>query len=112
LVVITLRASPTQAGLVSAARFAPFLLVSLFAGVWIDRVRRRRVLIVTDLGRALLLGLIPFLALIGRLGVGSVAVLALRTGMLTVFFDVGYLSYVPSVVGLEELPRANGTLEV
>jgi MFS family permease len=112
LVVITLRASPTQAGLVSAARFAPFLVVSLFAGVWIDRVRRRRVLIVTDLGRALLLGLIPFLALIGRLGIGSVVLIAFLTGMLTVFFDVGYLSYVPSVVGLEELPRANGTLEV
>ncbi len=53
---LTLQATPVQMGLLKAAQFAPFLLIGLMAGVWVDRRRRRPILIVTDLGRALLLG--------------------------------------------------------
>src|SRR4030088_911667 len=61
---LVLDASPAQMGLLSAFEFAPFLLLSLFAGVWVDRVRRRPVLIVADIGRAVILGSIPVAAIL------------------------------------------------
>src|ERR1700694_151685 len=64
---LVLNASPSQMGLLGAFEFAPFLLLSLFAGVWVDRLRRRPILILADLGRALLLGSIPVAALFGAL---------------------------------------------
>src|ERR1700692_2544300 len=60
---LVLNASPFQMGLLGAFEFAPFLLLSLFAGVWVDRLRRRPILILADLGRALLLRSIPDAAL-------------------------------------------------
>src|SRR5687768_18492145 len=60
---LTLQATPTQMGILGAAEFAPFLLVSLFAGVYVDRMRRRPILMWANLGRAALLGLIPLSAL-------------------------------------------------
>src|ERR1043165_1938309 len=60
-----LGASPAEMGLLGAFEFAPFLLLSLFAGVWVDRLRRRPILIAADIGRALLLGSIPGAALLG-----------------------------------------------
>jgi MFS family permease len=57
--VLTLQATPAQLGALNAARYAPFLLVTLFAGVWVDRGRRRPVLIGANLGRMVLLLLIP-----------------------------------------------------
>src|SRR5579883_244040 len=57
--VLILKATPMQLGFLNAAGFAPFLFVTLFAGVWIDHHRRRPVLIVTNIARALLLGLVP-----------------------------------------------------
>src|SRR5712692_9482817 len=65
--VLLLRATPVQTGLLYAAQFAPFLVLTLFAGVLVDRMRRRPILIVADLGRALLLGLIPLFAWLGWL---------------------------------------------
>src|SRR5919204_4284559 len=59
---LVLGASPSQMGLLFTLQAAPSLLVSLFAGVWVDRVRRRPVLIAADLGRALLLGSVPLAA--------------------------------------------------
>lgn len=64
--VLTLNASPAQMGILGAVEFAPFLLIGLFAGVWVDRMRRRPILIAADIGRALLLGSIPLMAALGR----------------------------------------------
>ena len=64
---LTLDATPWQMGLLSAAGGAPILLVGLFAGVWVDRVRRRPVMIATDLGRAVLLLIVPLAAVVGAL---------------------------------------------
>src|SRR5438874_7367780 len=109
---LVLDASPAQMGLLSAFEFAPFLLLSLFAGVWVDRVRRRPVLIVADIGRAVILGSIPVAAVLGVLRIEQLYVVGLLTGVLTVFFDVAYQAYLPVLVSREHLVEGNSKLEV
>jgi MFS family permease len=109
---LVLNASPVEMGLLGAFNFAPFLLLSLFAGVWVDRMRRRPVLIVADIGRVLLLGSIPAAALLGVLRMEQLYVVGLLTGALTVFFDVAYQSYLPVLVSREHLVEGNSKLEV
>src|SRR5258708_22980422 len=65
--VLVLRASPWQMGLLSAAGSAPVLVIGLLAGAWVDRLRRRPILIAADLGRAVLVASIPVAAVVGRL---------------------------------------------
>src|SRR3984893_17511212 len=76
---LVLNASPAQMGLLGAFEFAPFLLLSLFAGVWVDRSPRRPILIVADLGRALLLATIPIAALLGVLRIEHLYVVGVLT---------------------------------
>jgi len=109
---LVLNASPSQMGLLGAFEFAPFLLLSLFAGVWVDRLRRRRILILADIGRALLLGTIPATALLGVLRIEQLYVVGLLTGVLTVFFDVAYQAYLPALVDRDQLIEGNSKLEV
>src|SRR5579884_2292160 len=78
--VLALSASPGQMGLLSALETAPVLLIGLLAGVWVDRLPRRPILIATDLGRAALLGTIPLAALLGRLSMGHLYLVAALTG--------------------------------
>lgn len=110
--VLTLKANAVEMGILGAAERAPFLLVGLFAGVWVDRMRRRPILIGADVGRALLLGSIPAAALLGRLTVHYLYVVAFLVGILTVFFDVAYQSYLPVLVSRERLVEGNSKLEV
>jgi len=93
--VLVLGAGPEQMGMLAAASRLPYLLVGLFAGVWVDRLRCRSVLVAADFGRAVLLGSIPLAALFGALRIEHVFVVAFLAGVLTVFFDVAYQSYVP-----------------
>ena len=109
--VYTLSANARQLGLLNAARFAPFLLVTLLAGVLVDRHRRRPILIGSNLGRALLIGLIPLLAAAHWLRMPSLYVLAFAVGVLTVFFDVAYLAYLPSLVDRRVLLEGNTKLQ-
>lgn len=81
--VLTLQATPLQMGVLNAAQFMPFLLVGLFAGVWVDRLPRRSILIGADIGRAVLLGSIPLLALLHQLKIELLYVIAFGVGMLT-----------------------------
>ncbi len=81
--VLTLEATPFQVALVSALEVAPGLLVGLFAGVWVDRLPRRPILIATDLGRALLLGSVPLAALLGLLRIEQLYVVAFGTSLLS-----------------------------
>ncbi len=108
---LTLRATPAQMGVLGAAQFAPFLLIGLFAGVWIDRRRRRPVMIAADVGRAVLFALIPALALLHALRIEQVYVIAFLAGALTLFFDVAYTSYLPSLVARDRLSEGNAKLE-
>ncbi|MCA1644920.1 MAG: MFS transporter [Chloroflexi bacterium] len=110
--VLVLHATPGQMGLLYAAETAPFLVVALAAGVWVDRLRRRPILIGGDLSRALLLAWLPIGALLGVLRIEQLYVVAVLVGLCTVFFDVAYQSFVPVLVGREHLVEGNSKLEV
>lgn len=112
LAALTLRASALQMGLLLAAGQAPFLLCSLPLGVFVDRVRRRPLLIAADIGRALLLTAIPIASLCGLLSFGLLCFVAFLTGCLAIVFDVAHYAYVPSVVPRANLTAANGRLQV
>jgi MFS family permease len=105
--ILLLDASAADLGALRVAELLPAFLVGLVAGAWVDRVRRRPIMIATDLGRALLLATIPVAALAGWLGFGQLIVVAALVSVLSVFFDVAYQSYLPSVVTRERLLDAN-----
>jgi MFS family permease len=109
--VLTLDASAAEVGILNAARFAPFIVLTLFAGVWVDRRRRLPVLIQTNLGRAALMALVPAGAFFGFLGLELLYVVGFLVGVLTVFFDVAYQSYLPSLVSRRQLTAGNSRLE-
>src|SRR5262249_50974574 len=109
---LVLNATPAQMGALNAIEFAPFLLVGLFAGVWVDRLPRRPILIAGDLGRALLLGTIPLAYAFDALRIEQLYVVGFGAGLLTVFFDVAYQSFLPSLVERSQLVEGNSKLEV
>jgi MFS family permease len=109
--IITLRASPQQVGVLTAALFAPYLIVTLFAGQWLDTHRRRPALLLTNAGRFVVLGLIPLLYVLGGLTIALLCVLAFLAGTFSAVFDVAYLVYLPSLVERDQLVDANAKLE-
>ncbi len=109
---LTLAATPWQMGLLTASSTAPILLVGLFAGVWVDRRRRRPVLIASDVGRAVLLLTIPLASVLGLLTIELLCIVALLIGVLNVFFDVAHLAFLPVLVEREHLVDGNAKLEV
>lgn len=111
LAILVLGAKPYQLGLLGGAEFAAFPILGLFAGVWADRLRRRPIMVVADLGRALALASIPLAYLWHALSFAQLYIVALFTGVLTVFFDVSYQAYLPSLVERSELVGANARLE-
>ncbi len=107
-----LRADAYQMGILGALHTASFLLLGLGVGVAVDRIPRRRMLIVTDLGRGLLLATIPLAVFYSTLTLTHLYVVAFLAGVLTAFFDVAYQAYLPSLVSKEQLTSANSKLEV
>jgi MFS family permease len=105
-----LDATPAQMGVLVAAGSAPYLVLGLVAGVWIDRTRRRPVLIAADLGRAALLIAIPLLALAGLLRMELLIVIALGLGTGGMLFELAHPSYLPSLVGPDRLAASNARL--
>ena len=112
MAVLLLDASPGQMGILAAAGTAPFLLCSLLAGVWVDRRRRRPVLVGADLARAGLLLSMPLAAWIGMLRIEQLYLVTFVVGIFSVFFDVADYAYVPSLVGRESVVEANSKLQV
>jgi MFS family permease len=110
--IVVLQATALQMGVLQALETLPFLLISLPAGVWVDRLRRRPLLIVGDLGRAAALAWIPVAHVLGVLAIWQLYVVALIVGVLTVFFDVAYQSYLPSLVGRDQLVDGNAKLQI
>jgi MFS family permease len=112
MAVLLLDASPGQMGVLAAAGTAPFLLCSLLAGVWVDRRRRRPVLVVADLARAGLLLSIPLAAGMGVLRIEQLYLVMFVVGVFSVFFEVADYAYVPSLVGRESVVEANSKLQI
>ena len=112
LAIKTLDASTFAVGALTAVEFAPFLIVGLPAGVIVDRRRRRPVLMIGDLGRAIALFSIPVAWWLGVLTLAQLFVVVFVTGVLTVFFDVAYQSYLPAIVDRDQLGDGNAKLEM
>lgn len=109
--VTMLGADEWEMGLLAAASTAAFLVLGLPAGAWVDRMRKRRVLIAADLARVLLLATVPILALAGVLELWHVITVAAAMGVATLFFDVSYQSYIPLLVEDRQIGEANSKLE-
>src|SRR5438067_1989535 len=88
--ILVLHASTFEVGLIATLESLAFLLITMPAGAWIDRMRYRRVLIVNDIVRLLALGSIPLAHLLDVLTIGQMYVVAFVVSVSTVFFDVAY----------------------
>ena len=111
LLIKVLDAGPFEVGLLTTFEFLAFLVVGLPAGVWVDRMRRRNVLMTADLARALLYGSLPLAWAFDALTLVQVYAVSLVAGACTVFFDVAYQSYLPHLVGRDNLVEGNAKLQ-
>jgi MFS family permease len=110
--IVTLDVSAFKVALLGVVDFAPFILVSLPAGVWVDRMSRKQILVVADVGRAVLLATIPLAYWLDVLTIWQLYAVGFAFGTLTVFFDVAYQAYLPSLVDREQLVEGNAKLEI
>ena len=107
-----LHVSAFKVAALTTVEFLPFLLVSLPAGVWVDRLPRRPILIAGDLARAGLLASIPIVYFLDALTIWQLYGVGFFVGISTVFFDVAYQSYLPSLVERREIVDGNAKLEI
>lgn len=107
---VLLQATAVEMGILGMLQSVPFLLFGLPAGVWADRVRRRPMLIASDIGRAALLASVPIAALLGVLGMRQMYVVAFGMGSLNVIFNVAYGSFLPAVIERDQLQEGNTKL--
>jgi MFS family permease len=108
--LLTLDSTPLEQGFLQAVQAGPVLVTGLFAGVWVDRLRRRPVMILADLARAALLLSIPATALAGKLTMGQLYVVAAAAAIFTALFDAAYPAYLPILVGRDNLVEGNAKL--
>jgi len=108
--LIVLGAGPLQMALIIVAASLAVLLVGLFAGAWVDRLRRRPLLIWADAMRALLLLSIPAAYLAGALRIEQLYLVVFLEGCLGALFDAAYPAYVPSLIGVERVVEGNSKL--
>jgi MFS family permease len=108
----TLGADSFEMGVLVAFSTVPFLIFGLFVGVWVDRSRRRPIMIMSDIGRALSLAMIPLSEFLFGPSMILLYAVSFSVGTLTVFDDVSSYAYVPSLVDQSQLVEANSKLEV
>jgi predicted MFS family arabinose efflux permease len=111
LAVQVLHADELQMGLLGTFEFLAFLVIGLPAGAWVDRWRRKRVLVTNDLVRAVVLASIPLAWALDVLTLAQLLVVALVTGACTVFFDVADQSYLPEIVEPQRIGEGNAKLQ-
>ena len=110
LATISLHASTLEVALLSAATSLAFLLIALQAGAWVDRRRKRPILVWTDLGRALVIATVPVAYAFDALTIWQLYAVAMVSSVLTVFFDVSYQAFLPFLVRKDQLVEANAKL--
>jgi Na+/melibiose symporter-like transporter len=108
--ILVLDATPFQIALIGLSELVPAFLVGLVAGVWVDRLRRRPIMVATDLGRAGVLSTVPLAALLDVLRIEQLYAVAAVASVLTVFFDVANQSHLPLLVKREDLVEGNSKL--
>ncbi len=108
--VLALHVTPTQLGFVRFSETFPYVVCTLLFGAWVDRRRRKPLLILANAARAVLIGLVPLLAALHVLRLSLLAVIAFGVGVFTVLFEVAWLAYVPGLVTSDALVEANGRM--
>ena len=112
--IIILSADSVQVGILNFAGSVPWLIFGLVAGVWIDRHRKQRIMVTSNILRGSILALIPVAAVLGiitRLGLPFLYAISFSVGFLQVFFDITYQSYLPSLVRRDQLVEGNRNLQ-
>lgn len=108
--IYVLGAGALEISAIRSFEFVGWLLVGLVAGAWVDRLRRRPVMIAADLGRAILLGSIPVAAIAGVLGLPQLILVGFLAAMLSTFFNSASTAYLPTIVARARLLAANSAL--
>jgi MFS family permease len=109
--VVYLKATAFEVGALAACQWLPWLLIGLPAGVWVDRSRKRPVLIWCDVVRLLLIGSVPVSAAMNALTIGQLFAVAFATGLATVLFQVAYQSYLPILLERDDLAAGNALMQ-
>jgi len=109
--ILLFKASAFQVGTLSTVEFLPFMLLGLPVGVWVDRLRRRPILVVADVLRLVVISSVPIAYALGALRLAQLYVVGFLSGIGTVFFDVAYGAYLPSLVDRTRLVEGNAKLE-
>ncbi len=112
LAILTFHVDPFELGLLPTLAFLPYPTLGLFVGVWTDRFRKHKIMIACNLGRMLALGSIPLSFFFGTLSLIQLYLVALANGILSVWFDVAYQSYLPVLVAREDLVEGNQKLQI
>ena len=110
--VIVLQATAFEMGVLRALGAIPIILLGLFAGVWVDRLKKGPIIIVTNVGQCLLIALVPLTALLGIIRIEVLYAIVLAVGALGVFSFVAAQSYLPTLVRHEDLVGANSKLQL
>jgi MFS family permease len=111
LLIFKLTGSPLNLALTVVATVLPYLFFGLAIGAWVDGVNRKRLMVVTDLARAMVIASIPLCSLFGLLSVSLIYSVAFLSSTLTICFDAANFAAIPSLVGQEEVVTANGRLQ-
>jgi MFS family permease len=111
LLVYELTGSAVKLGIATAANFLPYLLFGLWIGVWADRLDRKRMMTVTNVLQAVVIASIPLAFVLGILTVWWVYAVGFLGSTLRIFFDAGQFAAIPSLVGRDDLVRANGRVQ-
>lgn len=112
IAVVVLHASPFVFGLLSASGYFAYPVIGLFAGAWVDRLSRRRVLIGADAVRLLAVGAVPVAAAFGALSIPLLFAASLVSGAATCFFSAAYQAYLPSVAPAQDIAAGNALMEI
>lgn len=111
LLVYKITGSALNLGLQSAAEMLPYLLFGLLLGAFMDRVDRKRMMILTDIGRAAVVALIPLMAVLGALSVWWIYAVGFLSSTLTICFETGQFAAIPNLVDQDDLVTANGRIQ-
>jgi len=110
--ILTIQVTAFQLGVINALGFIAFPTLGLLVGVWMDRIRRKRVMIAVNLIEVATLATVPAAYLLGILGLYQLYAVSLVMGTCTLFFDVAYQSYLPSLVDKDDVVEGNQKLQV